>query len=156
MQETQETQSWSLDWEDPLKNEMGTHSSILVWRIPWQKCLEGYGVHIHAVQMVGVEAAPALPPPYLDSSLQFSSLSLPGQISGSSLSWCPPGEWIDSPSLQGSPILWVILFFSFSASQFSVLEGKEWGVGQWSFLRNSKGEIHLMLVVLFIFSYTFF
>ena len=25
----------SLVWVDPLKEEMGTHSSILSWRIPW-------------------------------------------------------------------------------------------------------------------------
>ena len=25
----------SLGWEDPLEKEMTTHSSILVWRIPW-------------------------------------------------------------------------------------------------------------------------
>ena len=25
----------SLDWEDPLEKEMATHSSILVWEIPW-------------------------------------------------------------------------------------------------------------------------
>ena len=25
----------SLGWEDPLENRMATHSSILVWRIPW-------------------------------------------------------------------------------------------------------------------------
>ena len=25
----------SLDWEDPLVKEMGTHSSILAWKIPW-------------------------------------------------------------------------------------------------------------------------
>ena len=24
-----------LDWEDPLEEEMASHSSILVWRIPW-------------------------------------------------------------------------------------------------------------------------
>ena len=24
-----------LDWEDPLEEDMGTHSSILAWRIPW-------------------------------------------------------------------------------------------------------------------------
>ena len=24
-----------LAWEDPLEEEMETHSSILVWRIPW-------------------------------------------------------------------------------------------------------------------------
>ena len=26
---------WSLGWEDPLEEEMETHSSILAWRIPW-------------------------------------------------------------------------------------------------------------------------
>ena len=30
----QETQVRSLDREDPLKNGMATHSSILAWRIP--------------------------------------------------------------------------------------------------------------------------
>ena len=31
----QETWVQSLGWEDPLKKEMSTHSSILAWRIPW-------------------------------------------------------------------------------------------------------------------------
>ena len=31
----QETWVWTLGWEDPLKEEMATHSSILAWRIPW-------------------------------------------------------------------------------------------------------------------------
>ena len=31
----QERQVWSLDQEDPLDKEMATHSSILVWEIPW-------------------------------------------------------------------------------------------------------------------------
>ena len=35
MQATQETWVWSLGWEDPLKEEMATHSRILAWRIPW-------------------------------------------------------------------------------------------------------------------------
>ena len=30
----QETRVWSLGWEDPLKKEMATHSSILAWEIP--------------------------------------------------------------------------------------------------------------------------
>ena len=32
----------SLCWEDPLEKEMATHSSILAWRIPWMRSLEGY------------------------------------------------------------------------------------------------------------------
>ena len=35
MQETYETQVWSLGKEDPLEKETATHSSILAWRIPW-------------------------------------------------------------------------------------------------------------------------
>ena len=35
MQETQEMQVQSPNWEDPLEKEMATHSSILAWRIPW-------------------------------------------------------------------------------------------------------------------------
>ena len=31
----QETWVWSLDWEDPLKQEMANCSSILAWRISW-------------------------------------------------------------------------------------------------------------------------
>ena len=30
-----ETQVQFLGWEDPLKQEMTTHSSILAWKIPW-------------------------------------------------------------------------------------------------------------------------
>ena len=31
----QEMQVGSLGWEDPLKEEMATHSRILAWEIPW-------------------------------------------------------------------------------------------------------------------------
>ena len=37
MQETQEMQVQSLDWEDLLEKGMATHSRILAWRIPWTK-----------------------------------------------------------------------------------------------------------------------
>ena len=35
MQEVQEMWVRSLGWEDPLEEEMETHSSILAWKIPW-------------------------------------------------------------------------------------------------------------------------
>ena len=35
MQETGKTQVRSLDGEDPLEEEMATHSSILAWKILW-------------------------------------------------------------------------------------------------------------------------
>ena len=35
MQEPQETRVQSLGQEDTLEEEMETHSTILVWKIPW-------------------------------------------------------------------------------------------------------------------------
>ena len=37
LQETQEMQVRSLGWEDPLEEEMATHSGILSWEIPWRE-----------------------------------------------------------------------------------------------------------------------
>ena len=37
MQETQETWVQYMSREDPLKEEMTTHSSILAWGIPWSE-----------------------------------------------------------------------------------------------------------------------
>ena len=37
VQEAQETRVQSLGREDPLEEEMATHSSILAWRIPWSE-----------------------------------------------------------------------------------------------------------------------
>ena len=35
--EMQETRIQSLGWEEPLEEEMTTHSSILAWKIPWME-----------------------------------------------------------------------------------------------------------------------
>ena len=37
----QETWVQFLGWEDPLEEEMATHSSILVWRNPWTEEPDG-------------------------------------------------------------------------------------------------------------------
>ena len=37
MQKMQETQVQSLGGEDPLEEEMATHSNILTWKIPWME-----------------------------------------------------------------------------------------------------------------------
>ena len=34
-QEMQERRVRSLGWQDPLEEEMATHSSVLAWKIPW-------------------------------------------------------------------------------------------------------------------------
>ena len=46
-----ETQVQSLGFEDPLENEMATHSSILTWKIPWME--EPGGLPSTGVQGVG-------------------------------------------------------------------------------------------------------
>ena len=35
MQNKQEIRVQSLGWEDPLEEEMATHSSIFAWKVPW-------------------------------------------------------------------------------------------------------------------------
>ena len=47
----QETQVQSLGQEDPLEEEMATHSSILVWRTPWTE--EPGGLQSMGSQRVG-------------------------------------------------------------------------------------------------------
>ena len=47
----QETGVQSLGWEDTLKESMTTHSSILVWRIPWTE--ETGGLQSIGSQTVG-------------------------------------------------------------------------------------------------------
>ena len=46
----QETQVRSLGWEDPLEKKMATHSSILVWEIPWTE--EPGGLHSTGLRRV--------------------------------------------------------------------------------------------------------
>ena len=49
----QETRVQSLSWEDPLEKGMTTHSSILVWRIPWTE--EPGGLQSMESQRIGHE-----------------------------------------------------------------------------------------------------
>ena len=51
----QETQVRSLNLEDPLKEEMATHSSVLAWRIPWTE--EPGGLQSMGPQKVGHNCA---------------------------------------------------------------------------------------------------
>ena len=50
MQEMQETQFDPFGLEDPLEKEMATHTSILVWRIPWTE--EPGGIQSMGLQRV--------------------------------------------------------------------------------------------------------
>ena len=54
----QETRVWSLGQEDPLEEEMATHSSILAWRIPWTE--EPSGLQSMGPQRLGHNWATSL------------------------------------------------------------------------------------------------
>ena len=62
----QETRVRSLGWEDTLEKEMATHSSILVWKIPWTE--EPGRLQSLGSQRVGHDWA---------TSLHFTSPQLP-------------------------------------------------------------------------------
>ena len=47
----QETWIRSLGWEDPMEEEMATHSGTLAWRIPWTE--EPGGLQSMELQRVG-------------------------------------------------------------------------------------------------------
>ena len=69
----QETQVWSLGWEDPLEKGMATHPSILAWRINGQRSLVGYS-----------------PWGYRESDMtEWLTCSLPMKSSG----WWLPSYW---------------------------------------------------------------
>ena len=55
MQEIQETQVRSLGQEDPLEEEMSTHSRILAWEIPWTE--EPGGLQSMGPQIIGHDLA---------------------------------------------------------------------------------------------------
>ena len=62
-----ETWVQSLGWEDPLEEEMATHSSILAWRIP---CTEEPGeLQSMGLQTVGHDLVTKRLPPVSPSSL---------------------------------------------------------------------------------------
>ena len=62
-----ETRLRSLDGEDPLEEEMATHSSTLAWTIPWTQEPTVHGIANSRAQM---------------SDFTFTSLSLPTELSG--------------------------------------------------------------------------
>ena len=55
MQEIQEVWVQSLGQEDPLEEEMATHSSIVAWEIPWKE--EPGGLQSMGSQRVGHDLA---------------------------------------------------------------------------------------------------
>ena len=62
-----DVETWvpSLDWEDPLVEEMANYSSVLAWRIPWTE--EPSGLLSAAAAAKSLQSCPTLCDP-IDSS----------------------------------------------------------------------------------------
>ena len=56
----QETGAQSLGWEDPLENEMETHSIIIAWVIPWTEEPGGLQFMVH--KRIGLDLVTNSPP----------------------------------------------------------------------------------------------
>ena len=60
----QETQVPSLGWEDPLEQEMATHSSIFAWKIPWTQEPGGATTHRASKNQTGLSTSAFLTFPF--------------------------------------------------------------------------------------------
>ena len=80
MQETQETWVQSLGWEDPLEEEMATHSSIFAWKIlqteesGWLQLIgsQRVGKTKHLSREIGIEKNPNISGPKTVQTLNCS------------------------------------------------------------------------------------
>ena len=77
----QETQVWSLGWEDPLEKGMVTHFSILAWRIP--RAEEPGELQSMGSQTVGGNRVP------FTSLIHSCWSSIPSGVGGINLAWAP-------------------------------------------------------------------
>ena len=64
----QETQAGSLGWEDTLKEEIATHSIILIWEISWTEEPRG-------LQSMGSEASDVTTPPHYHTHIHIKGAS---------------------------------------------------------------------------------
>ena len=91
----QEIQVWFLGWENPLEEEVATHSSILAWESTWTE--EAGGLESMGSQRVGL---------LLLLLSRFSRVRLCNPIDGS-----PPGSSVPG-ILQARTLDWVAISFS--------------------------------------------
>ena len=95
MHEMQETRVWSLGQEDPLEEEMATHSSLLVWWTPWME--EPSGLQFMGSQRVGHHWATEHARMYPQSKSHPSLLLIPRRTwscSGMHIARCSwGGDW---------------------------------------------------------------
>ena len=108
-----ETWVWSLGWEDPLKEGMATHSSILAWRIIWTGRLQSM-----VSQRVGHSTKQTV---HNGKALCHTGGKRPTAATAKSLQSCltlcdpidssPPGSSVPR-ILQARTLEWVAIFFS--------------------------------------------
>ena len=108
-----ETQVRSLGWEDPLEKEMATHSSTLVWKIPWtedpgrlqsigsQRVGHDWVTSLSQFSSVQSQLRPTLRPPGLQQARLLCPSPTPRVYSNSCplSQWCHPAILLLPPSI---------------------------------------------------------
>ena len=112
----------SLGWEDPLEEGLGTHSSILVWKLLWTE--ESGGLHSIGSQKVGHWSDSACMHKFSCSvtsdslrphGAQIIRLPCPSPTRGACSDSCPVSQWCH-PTISSSAIPFSSCVQSFPAS----------------------------------------
>ena len=128
----QETWVWSLVWEDPLKKEMATHSSIPAWEIPQTE--EPDGLQSMGSQRVGraklLQSCPTLCSP-VDRGRPGCSVYgiFPGKNIGVGCHFLLQGIFLTDPGIKPTSLTSPALagrFFTTSATWKSQRVGHDW------------------------------
>ena len=105
----QEVWVWSLGQEDPLEEEMATHSSILVWEIPWTG--EPDGLPCMGLHRVGHDWS------NLATATQYCKSAMKVKVAQSRLTLCDPMGYTVHGILQARILEWVSVPFFRGSSQ---------------------------------------
>ena len=120
----QETQVWSLAWEDPLEKGMVTHSSILAWRIPWaekpgglqfirlQRIRPDWATNTHKLFISWIQSLSCV---WLFATPQHTRLPYPSPTPRACSRSCPLSQWCH-PTISSSVVLFSSCLQSFPAS----------------------------------------
>ena len=114
-----ETWVLCLGWEDPLEKGMATHSSILVWRIPWTE--EPGGLQFHRVAKSRTRLSDfiysLIPKYHKNFFLIYAYIShQETNLLNNSLDYSPPGSSVHG-IFQARILEWVAIFLSRGSSQ---------------------------------------
>ena len=148
----QETQVWSLGWEDPLEKGMVTHSNILAWRTPWaeepgglqsirrQRVRHNWGTNTHKLFISWIQLLSCvwcLRP----RELQHTRLPCPSPTPRACSSSCPLSRWCH-PTISSAVIHFSSCLQSFQASGSSPMSQFFTSGGQQAIYKGDHIDYH--------------